>query len=190
MMKFTHGNGSMNNTDKRKNRKPRPGTDAEGNFSIAEMARQEENLSEVFFALTRHLQQKFDINRGVLVIKQEQPKRLAAISTWNNGFGRDGLMLRLPEESSLFDKVLAQGEVYTENFCGAFSGNFFERKLLLDDNSRSFVLQPLIAEGQVVGLLGYSSEQPTAFTLFEEGTFNKLAEELGNVIRSKKYTLK
>ena len=159
----------------------------ENQLNFHKIVNQAENLSEIFFALTRHLRQKFDINKGVLLLRREQPAQLAAVSTWNNGTGRDGLALSLPCKSSLFEQVARHGEVYTENYCDSFSGNFFERKLLLDDNSRSFVLQPLKSDGQVVGLLGYSSETPTAFTLFEEGTLNGIADKLGLIIQSQNY---
>ncbi len=160
-----------------------------GDLNLTELVNRGDSLSEIFFALTSHLRETFEINKGVLILRQEQPTKLAAVSTWKNGLGRDGLALSLPCDSSLFEQVAEQGEVYTEHFCGAFSGNFFERKLLLDDNSRSFVLQPLKSDGQVVGLLGYSSESATAFTMFEEGTLDDIAEEFGSVIEAGKYSL-
>ena len=160
-----------------------------GGLNFDELVNRGDSLSEIFFALTSHLRETFEINKGVLILRQEQPRKLAAVSTWKNGLGRDGLALSLPCDSSLFEQVAEQGEVYTEHFCGAFSGNFFERKLLLDDNSRSFVLQPLKSDGHVVGLLGYSSESATAFTMFEEGTLDSIAEELGSVIEAGKYSL-
>ena len=154
-----------------------------------ELIRRGESLSEVFSALTKHLREKFNIDKGVLVLRQEQSAKLAAVSTWENGVCRDGLALGLPKETSLFEQVVRQGDVYTENFCGGFSGNFFERKLLLDEDSRSFVLQPLKSDGQVVGLLGFSSQTPTAFAMFEEGTLEPIAEEFASAIRVGKHRL-
>lgn len=145
------------------------------------------DLSELFFELTQQLRKKFNINKGVLILRQEQPTKLAAVSTWKNGLARDGLALNLPCDSSLFEKVAEQGLVYTENFCEAFGGNFFERKLLLDDSSRSFVLQPLKSNGQVFGLLGYSSESPTAFTTFEEGVLDDMAGKFASIIEARMY---
>jgi hypothetical protein len=142
------------------------------------------DLSRQFFELTHRLRKKFDISKGVLVLRQEQPPRLAAVSTWKHGQERDGLALNLPHDSSLFEKVAEQGQVYTENFCDAFAGNFFERKLLLDDSSRSFVLQPLKANGRVVGVLGYSSEEPTAFAVCEEGILEEETREFASLIET------
>ena len=125
--------------------------------------------SEIFGEFSRQLKEKYDINRSVLILINDEDKTLSAISTWHEGKIRDGLSINLPKESSLFDKVAENGILYTENFCGVFSGNFFERKLLLDDESQSFALQPLKHEGKVIGLVGFSSESPAAFSIFEEG---------------------
>ncbi len=139
-------------------------------------------LAEAFHTLTDQLHKEYDIDKGVLVLRPDAGRQLAAVSTWNRGALRDGLRLNLPVESSLFEKVAEQGHVYTEDFCESFSGNFFERKLLLDDDSRSFVLQPLKSEGRVLGLLGYSSRKPMAFVTFEEGALDAISNRLGAII--------
>lgn len=146
------------------------------------------DLSEIFFKLTRQLCKDFDIHKGVLVLRHKQPNKLAVVCTWKHGLERDGLALNLPCESSLFEKVAQHGYVYTENFCEAFGGNFFERKLLLDDGSRSFALQPLKSNGHVVGLVGYSSLNPTAFIMFEEGMLENEAGNLATIIETRLYS--
>ncbi|MFH1373784.1 MAG: GAF domain-containing protein [bacterium] len=153
-------------------------------FNLKELARRGESLSVIFFELTRYLTETYAIDKGVLILRQEQPCRLSAVSTWKDGLGCDGLELRLPSDSSLFEQVAQHGQVYTEQFCGAFSGNFYEHRLLLNKDSRSFVVQPLRSEGCVVGLLAYSSENVAAFTMFEEGALDDFAAELGFVIAS------
>ncbi len=142
------------------------------------------NLSQAFSELTEELIRDFDISKGVLVLRMRDTQDLAAISTWKDGAMRDGLTVSLPAKSSLFEKVAEDGVVYTEDFCESFSGNFFERKLLLDDDSRSFVVQPLKTDGQVVGLLAYSSDQPTAFAMFDEGAGRPLASKFASQIKS------
>jgi transcriptional regulator with GAF, ATPase, and Fis domain len=144
--------------------------------------------SELFFQLTRRLRSQFNINKGVLLLRSGAGAPLAAISTWHNGQTREGLAIKLPSESSLFEKVAKQGQVYTDNFCGSFTGNFFEKKLLLEDNSRSFVLQPIKHGAEVIGLLGFSSEQPTAFTLFEEGELDQIVSDFAAIIRDKTWS--
>lgn len=145
-------------------------------------AHRETPLAEAFHTLTDQLLKEYDIDKGVLVLRPDAGRQLAAVSTWHRGIMRDGLRLNLPIETSLFEKVAEQGHVYTEDFCESFSGNFFERKLLLDDDSRSFVLQPLKCEGRVLGLLGYSSRKPMAFVTFEEGALDAICKQLGSII--------
>ncbi len=175
-------------TDNNDNNHP---SNREGNGSSRpagrESVREDARLAESFFALTRRLRKTYAIDRGVLVIRNEGGPRLSAISTWRDGQTREGLSLNLPLDSSLFEKVAEHGQVYTEDFCGAFSGNFFERKLFLDEDSRSFVVQPLKSEGRVLGLLGYSSRQPTAFAMLEEGALDDMATEFGAIIENKTY---
>ena len=137
--------------------------------------------SEMFFEIIDFLKERYTLNKSVLIIKNENTV-LSAISTWSYGVRQDGLTLNLPHQELLFERVLDDGRLYAEFFIGSFSGNFFERKLLLDEESRSFALQPLKSDGKVVGLVGFSSKNPTAFALMEEGDssdiFNLFAERL------------
>jgi len=158
--------------------KPAPPAETESGQGILP----ETELSQTFVGLTRRLRQQYPIDKGVLVLRQNDGERLSAISTWHDGAVRDGLKLKLPTETSLFEKVAEHGTVYTEECCGVFSGNFFERKLLLDDDSRCFVVQPLKSEGRVLGLLGYSSRHETAFAMFEEGALDSVADKFGELI--------
>ena len=146
--------------------------------------RQNRSLTEAFQTITNQLHKEYNIDKGVLILRPNAGRQLAAVSTWHLGIMRDGLKLNLPVEASLFEKVAEQGHVYTEDFCESFSGNFFERKLLLNDDSRSFVLQPLKFEGRVLGLLGYSSRMPMAFVTFEEGALDAICDRLGSIIDS------
>ncbi len=145
--------------------------------------------SEIFFEFTRQLSSEFSINKGVLLLRPDAGSPLAAVSTWNDGQTRQGLAIKLPSNSSLFEQVVRQGQVYTDNFCAAFSGNFFEKKLLLEEDSRSFVLQPLKHDGEVIGLLGFSSDEATAFSLFEEGAVEKVVADFTEVIRDRLWAL-
>ena len=140
-----------------------------------------EEPSEMFFEIIEFLKERYTLNKSVLIIRSEKAV-LSAISTWSNGVRQDGLTLNLPHKESLFERVIDDGRIYTEFSIGAFSGNFFERKLLLDEDSRSFALLPLKTDGQVVGLVGFSSKNPTAFALMEDGDssdiFSQFAEHL------------
>ncbi|MFH1687425.1 MAG: GAF domain-containing protein [bacterium] len=156
----------------------------DGDSAVDKVVRPEAELSEVFAGLTRLLRRHYPINKGVLVLREEDGASLSAISTWHEGNVRDGLRLSLPANTSLFEKVAESGHAYTEDFCASFSGNFFERKLLLDDDSQCFAIQPLKSDGRVLGLLGYSSRRPDAFAMLNEGALDDIADKFGEVIEN------
>ena len=142
----------------------------------------ETDLSEMFIALTRKLQERFNIDRGLLVIREAGSTRFMATSTFSDRKIRKNLSLRIPTPSSLFEKVAEQGETFSEDFCDLFSGNSFEKKLLMDDDAQSYILLPLKHEGQIVGLLGYSSQTPLAFTTLENTDLENLTSMLARRI--------
>ena len=63
-------------------------------------------------------------------------------------------------------------------------GNLIERRLLLDKETRSFMLRPLKHHGRVIGLLGYSSDNPDAFVTFEEGLLDSVLDDFGDFLGS------
>jgi hypothetical protein len=123
----------------------------------------------IFFSLTNELARKFTVHKGLLAIVNGPGMRLIAVSTWNSGRERKHLTLRLPSR---------QREPYTENFCKVFSGNRFERNLLFDENSESYLLQPLKRDYQVVGIMGFSSSCSTAFVSIDEPAFDRISNIL------------
>jgi len=135
------------------------------------------DISEIFIRLTRELQQFYPIKRGLLVTREHGGTRFVATASFSEKKTRRNLSLRLPSTSSLFEKVAEGGTVYTEDCPELLSGNSFERNLLLDADTQAVALQPLKHEGQVVGILGYSSDQPFAFAIFEEGLLDTIAEQ-------------
>ena len=146
---------------------------------LEQVFEQTHSSSELFFVLTEFLKERYSINKSIFVIKESE-STLLAISTWNNGQRNEGLSLNLPHTQSLFEKVMEHGRIYTEFYSDSFSGNFFERKLLLDDDSKSFALHPLNCDGRIIGLIGFSSDNPSAFAMLEEGdsveVLNRFAE--------------
>ncbi len=143
------------------------------------------SIAEIFGELTRRLEVKFDINKGVLVLRNQIENSFLAISTWNDGEFLDGLAISLPTAPSLFEQVADDGQVFSDSYAGIFSGNFFEKKLLLSRNSKSYMLHPLKHEGQIVGMLGYSSEEDLSFTVFEEGILLDITTKFAKIINDK-----
>ena len=139
-------------------------------------------LSEVFQALTGELQNFYDFNRAILLVRETNGTKFTAVSTWDGGRIRKNLTLVVPGTSSLFEKIAESGHLFSEEFCGIFSGNPFERDLLITDQTQSYAVQPLKFDGAVVGLIGFSSTEPSAFATFEEGALRNIADQFARRI--------
>ena len=133
----------------------------------------------LFNSLSRLLLQEFDIKKGFLALREGDQTRFLAVAAWKEDRTRKNLSLRLPNVSSLFEKVAESGQIYSENFADLFDGNYIERQLLLDDDTASFMLRPLKHEARVVALIGYSSEVSEAFVAFEEGLLDPVFDRVG-----------
>jgi len=142
------------------------------------------DLREIFDGFTRCLETIYDISRGFLAVREGGQTRFMAVASWQQGQVRKNLSLRLPTESSLLERVAEDGQVYADTFAELCDGNRIERRLLLGDNARSFVLRPLKHDAQVVGMLGYSSDNPDAFAAFDENLWdpylNRFAERIAD----------
>jgi len=136
----------------------------------------------IFLRFTRELQRVYDITKGFLAIRDGDMTRFLAVATFSNGTVRKNLSLKLPSAPSLFEKVADDGRLYTENFAELCDGNLIERRLLLDDDTRAFMLRPLKSDSRVIGLLGYSSDNPDAFVTFEEGLIDPVLDEFGRLL--------
>ncbi|MFZ5979725.1 MAG: GAF domain-containing protein [Candidatus Zixiibacteriota bacterium] len=155
-------------------------------YDIDQLWPKDASPADIFIGLTRELQRFFAIHKGVLIIHEQAETRFTATATFNQGRTRRNLSLKLPGTSSLFQIVAENGQLYAENFTDLFSGNSFERHLLLEADSQSFMIQPLKYDGNVVGLLGYSSSDPLAFATFEDNllttTARQFAERIGKML--------
>lgn len=140
----------------------------------------------MFSEFSRLLESEFEIRKGFLALREGDQTRFLAVASWKQDGARRNLSLRLPKGPSLFEKVAESGQIYSENFAELFDGNLIERRLLLDDDTVSFMLRPLKRDGRVVALLGYSSDVPDAFETIQEGmidaAFDRLALCLGRLL--------
>lgn len=136
------------------------------------------DLTQEFVEMTKGLQVRFPIRRGVLVLSGETGTGFTAVAAWHNGAVRKNLRLRVPERSSLLKMVAEDGRLFVDESYGCFSGNDFEKRLLIDDDTASFVIQPLKYHGHLVGLIGYSSDDPTGFASFEATALAEVASRL------------
>lgn len=159
---------------------PRFGRSVNLNFDIDSRYPQDADPAEIFIDLTRELQQYYDIRRGVLILKEAGGTRYVATALVSDSLERKNLSLRLPIESSLIRRAAEDGSVYTENVIELFSGNNFEKNLLIDAQTEAFLLYPIKHDGEVVGVIGYNSDNTDAFITFDTDILEEIAQQLGN----------
>ena len=132
------------------------------------------DISTVFDRLVLFLSERHKIDKGVMLVCGDEDGQLGVVSVWDERGLKAGLTLTLPAENSLFQKVVRSGEKMTLDLPPSFEGNFFERKLLVDESTSSMLLIPLSGESQVVGMIGFSSSLPGLNTIscddFHEAT--------------------
>jgi len=57
-----------------------------------------------------------------------------------------------------------------------------ERRLLLGESARAFILRPLKHNAHVVGILAYSSDNPDAFAAFDEDLLDPFLDRFAELI--------
>lgn len=137
---------------------------------------------DLFTRFTDHLKRVYAIDRGFLAVCDGAMANFTAVASWQQGRERRNLSLRLPSQGSLLEKVAEDGRVFAETFADLYDGSMIERRLLLDDNSQSFMLRPLKYNGRVVAMLAYSSEEPGAFAAFNEQLLDPLLSKFAESI--------
>jgi hypothetical protein len=142
----------------------------------------QKNINKLFFAIAKKLNRAFDITSAVLVIRSVRDSSLKVIAIKKDHYSREGLALTLPDRDSLLYNVLRKASLHTEYIVENFSGNFIEKKLLLDDKSRTLAICPIISNNSVSGLLCLASPSSSAFELFENGALDSILKQLGSIM--------
>ena len=150
--------------------------------SMAALFRKQKNVYKLFFSITKKLHKLFSISTAVLVVRSTRDGHLKVIAIKRPTYSREGLALTLPEKDSLFYSVLRNPAIYTENFSPGFDGNFIERKLMLDDRTKSLAICPIITNGVVAGLVCFTSPAVYAFQSFQEGFLDPVLKQFGAVL--------
>ena len=145
---------------------------------LAELLGSSVDPRELFSDFSRALESHYEIRKGFLALREGEQTRFLAVASWRTGGTRRNLSLRLPQASSFFEKVAESGQLYSENVGQFFDGNSIEKHLLFDDDTVSFMLRPLKHNGELIALLGYSSDVPDAFVTIQDGVLDRAFDQL------------
>ena len=165
----------------RKKEKSPPSTDRlpENIFhSIDSIIGKARNINRLFFSFIKKLNRFLPINRAALVIYSNRDKVLKVIAL-KGETAREGLALTLPAGNSLLGRVYNSRATYIADTPFFFSGNFFERKVLIGPGTKSVLVTPIITGGKAYGLICLSSTKEFAFENYDSSILDRIFRKLG-----------
>ncbi len=136
------------------------------------------NINKLFFSFTKKLNRFLPISRAALVLYSKRDGHLKVIALKAES-AREGLALSLPKKNSLFYRVFDSRSIYTADYPFYFSGNFVERKILIDQDSKSILVTPLMTGGKIYGLICLASPQEAAFRFYDHSIMERIFRKLG-----------
>jgi hypothetical protein len=166
-----------------------------GNFteryfrSFIALFRKNRNIYKLFFAITKKLGRLFSISTAVFVVHSAVDNHLKVIAIKRPNYTGEGLALTLPEKDSLLYSVFKRGTIYTENCLTGHAGNFIEKKLFPEDQTKSLAVCPIKFDGSVSGLLCFASPSAFAFENLEDSLADEMMRQLGTVVGMEKARL-
>jgi hypothetical protein len=137
---------------------------------------------ELFMKLCAKLDKFFAINRASLAFydKYDDLMKISHIKVGKEY--KNGVQINIMASKTLMKRVLDDGNIYVRNFFQFIDGIELEKKILLDNSSRSMALIPLIWEDEKIGTFNLTSKSYLAFSLLESHLFDylfaKTAEKL------------
>ncbi len=147
---------------------------------------QNKPVSKRFFELVNRLNKFFSISRAVLIINDIKSDSLKMMAVWEQARFREGVMLTIPRKDSLLHRALGIRVIINRSASGEFppefQGNFIENNILFDKSTSSLAICPLFADATLVGITCLTSPVPFAFELIEEGYFDDIFRQLGEVL--------
>lgn len=147
------------------------------------------NIYQAFFALTKKLNKFFSLSRAVLTVYSPARRKLKVIAMRSKNSVRKGLALTLSEDNSLLYRVFRDGDIYIQDFPDEIKGNFIETKLLMNRETASLAVCPVTSNENIIGLLSLSSPLPYAFAMFAGGFLDGVLEDFGRLLESERNRL-
>ena len=111
----------------------------------------------------------FEVGKASLIFHDAQAERLRVTHMYERQTLKTGLSLNFPTTGSMLYQVLKQGYPVADNYPDHITTDLIERKILLNNSTRSVLIIPLIVDSARLGLLSLSSPKEYAFGLYLEG---------------------
>ncbi|MCP4567823.1 MAG: hypothetical protein GY841_09625 [FCB group bacterium] len=147
-----------------------------------------------FHQLIEKLGRFFVIDKASLAFYDDNAKRLRVTHMYDNRSLKTGLTLNFPTKGSMLYQVLAQGFPVADNYPDHISAGIIEKKILLNNATRSVLMVPLLLDSTKLGLLSLASSNENVFGLYLEGVGVGMVEQfvglLGNILKPVPETVK
>lgn len=151
-------------------------------INLNRLASESADSAGLFASVTKTLTRYLNIHRGVLALARPGGTLLTAVSSFNRGQECRRLSLPIPGESSLFRQVAEHRILFTDEYFGLFGGSSIEHRLLIDEDTKSIAVMPLVAEGNCLGVVAYASAESHAFIGSEEDLLLPVCEQLAGIL--------
>ncbi len=152
------------------------------NKSFVRLLSQRKPVPTLFCELVNKLGKWFSISKATMAIFHEQTGTLKLASWWDMYCFKEGVLMSLPTENSLFYKVLQSSRPLHEQVSNGFPGNYVEKRLMTSKTTAALTVYPLVFNGVVYGVISFSSPLPHAFEMFEDGYFSTVFEKMASVV--------
>jgi hypothetical protein len=152
------------------------------NRPFARLLSQKKSIPTLFCELVNKLGKWFSISKAILAVYDDRTGTLKLTSWWDQHCFKEGVLMSLPTENSLFYQALQSDRIFHEQVNGHFPGNYVEQHLMTSRTTAALAVCPLQCKGVGQGVISLSSSVPYAFEMLEEGYFSGVFENVASVL--------
>lgn len=162
-----------------------PKLDKTFNRSFIRVLTQNKPIPILFCELVNKLGKWFSITKATLAIYHHQTGTLKLASWWDMYCFKQGVLMSLPTENSLFFRSLQSNRPLHQQVKSHFPGNWVERRIMATETTEALVVYPLVFNGVVHGVISLSSPVPYAFEMLEQGYLCTVFEKMAAILNDR-----
>jgi transcriptional regulator with GAF, ATPase, and Fis domain len=150
--------------------------------ALSAISKRHNNIHKLFFTILKKVNKLLPLSTAVLVSFSHKDNSLRVIDIKKPGYTGESLSLILPDKQSLLHSIFRKKEIFTENDPLKFDGNFLEKKLLFDNETKAVAVCPIWTNSHVSGLICFTSTIPQGFDMLERGILGAIANQFAPIM--------
>ncbi|MBD3217437.1 MAG: hypothetical protein GF310_04115 [candidate division Zixibacteria bacterium] len=127
---------------------------------------------ELFMKLCSKLDKFFAINRASLALYDEENEMMSITHIQIKNEFKNGVHLNVVADKTLMKKVMDSGHIYVRDYSETIEAIELEKKILIDEDSKSLAIIPLTHGSKKIGTLNISSSSYHAFSILQSHLFD------------------